>query len=52
MHGVIAAGSVPTADAGAVILERGGHAVDAAVAACFATAVGEPTLTSLAGAGS
>ena len=51
MRGVIAAGSVPTAEAGAAILERGGHAVDAAVAACFATAVGEPTLTSLAGAG-
>jgi gamma-glutamyltranspeptidase/glutathione hydrolase len=51
MHGVIAGGSQPTVDAGAAILERGGNAADAAVAACFATSAGEPTLTSLAGAG-
>lgn len=51
MQGVIAAGSAPTADAGAEVLAEGGNAVDAAVAACFATAVGEPTLTSLAGGG-
>ena len=51
MHGVIAAGSDPTADAGAEILAAGGNAADAAVAACFATASGEPTLTSLAGGG-
>ncbi|HZO14915.1 MAG TPA: gamma-glutamyltransferase [Polyangiaceae bacterium] len=51
MHGVIAAGSEPTAQAGAEILRLGGNAADAAVAACFATSAGEPTLTSLAGAG-
>ncbi len=51
MHGVIAAGSAPTAEAGAEILDRGGNAADAVVAACFATSAGEPTLTSLAGAG-
>jgi len=51
MHGVIAGGSEPTVDAGAAILAAGGNAVDAAVGACFATAVGEPTLTSLAGGG-
>lgn len=51
MPGVIAAGSAPTADAGAAILASGGNAIDAAAAACFATAVGEPTLTSLAGGG-
>ncbi|MBM4374081.1 MAG: gamma-glutamyltransferase [Deltaproteobacteria bacterium] len=51
MHGVIAAGSAPTAEAGAEILARGGNAVDAAVAACFATSAGEPALTSLAGGG-
>ncbi len=51
MHGVIAAGSEPTAAAGAEVLRRGGNAADAAAAACFATAIGEPTLTSLAGGG-
>lgn len=51
MHGVIAAGSMPTAEAGAEVLRRGGNAADAAAAACFATSVGEPTLTSLAGGG-
>lgn len=51
MRGVIAAGSQPTAEAGAEVLRRGGNAADAAAAACFATSVGEPTLTSLAGGG-
>ncbi len=51
MKGVVAAGSRATAEAGAEILRRGGNAVDAAVAACFATSAGEPVLTSLAGAG-
>jgi gamma-glutamyltranspeptidase/glutathione hydrolase len=51
MHGAIAAGSDATAEAGAAILRAGGNAVDAAVAASFAVAAGEPTLTSLAGAG-
>ena len=51
MKGVIAAGSQPTAEAGAQILAEGGNAVDAAVGACFAVAAGEPTITSLAGGG-
>lgn len=51
MHGVIAAGSLPTAEAGAEVLRAGGNAADAAAAACFTTSVGEPTLTSLAGSG-
>ncbi|MBW2526118.1 MAG: gamma-glutamyltransferase [Deltaproteobacteria bacterium] len=51
MRGVVAAGSLVTAEAGGLILERGGNAADAAVGACFASAVGEPTLTSLAGGG-
>lgn len=49
--GIIAAGSKTTAEAGAEMFRRGGNAVDAAVAACFATSAGEPSLTSLAGAG-
>lgn len=51
MRGVIAAGSIPTAEAGAAVLAAGGNAVDAAVAACFAVNAGEPTLTSLAAGG-
>lgn len=51
MNGAIAAGSIPTAEAGAEILAQGGNAVDAAIAACFAVAAGEPTITSLGGAG-
>ncbi len=50
-RGVIAGGSEPTIQAGAELLAAGGNAIDAAVAACFATSVGEPTLTSLAGGG-
>jgi gamma-glutamyltranspeptidase / glutathione hydrolase len=49
--GIIAAGSQATAEAGAEMFRRGGNAVDAAVAGCFATSAGEPSLTSLAGAG-
>ena len=51
MKGVIAAGSKPTAEAGARILDAGGNAIDALVAACFAVGAGEPTVTSLAGGG-
>jgi gamma-glutamyltranspeptidase / glutathione hydrolase len=51
MRGVIAAGSAATAEAGVRILSKGGNAVDAVIAACFATTAGEPTLTSLAGGG-
>ena len=51
MRGAVAAGSKITAEAGAAMLRDGGNAVDAAVAACFATAAGEPVLTSLAGGG-
>ena len=45
MRGVISAGSMPTAEAGAQVLSNGGNAMDAAVAACFAVAAGEPTIT-------
>lgn len=50
-HGIIAAGHVRAADAAASILELGGNAFDAIVAAGFASAVCEPGFTSLAGGG-
>ena len=49
--GVVVAGAAGTAAVGAEILRQGGHAVDAAVAACMATSAYEPVLTSLAGGG-
>ena len=51
MGGVIAAGSSVTANVGAQILERGGNAVSAVTAACFAVSAGEPSIASLAGGG-
>ncbi|MFO8074547.1 MAG: gamma-glutamyltransferase [Actinomycetota bacterium] len=50
-RGVVAAGHPATAAAAAEVLERGGNAYDAAVAAGFAGAIAEPGLTSLAGGG-
>jgi gamma-glutamyltranspeptidase/glutathione hydrolase len=47
----VAAGHEATAAAAATVLEGGGNAVDACVAAGFAAAVAEPTLTSLGGGG-
>ena len=49
--GVVSAGSQSTAEAGIQMLRQGGNAVDAAVAAAFAVSAGEPTVTSLGGAG-
>jgi gamma-glutamyltranspeptidase/glutathione hydrolase len=51
MKGIIAAGDKNTALAGALLLERGGNAFDAAVAAVFSAAVTEPALTSCGGGG-
>ncbi len=50
-QGIIAAGSPYTAEAGAKMLRAGGNAVDAAVAATFASFMAEPTLTSPGGGG-
>jgi gamma-glutamyltranspeptidase/glutathione hydrolase len=49
--GVVAAGHKQTAKAAAVILEAGGNAFDAALAAQFAACVAEPVFTSLGGGG-
>ena len=51
MQGAIAAGSRHTAEAGALVLEEGGNAVDACVAAAFAAAVAEGPLIGPAGGG-
>ncbi|MCO6449416.1 MAG: gamma-glutamyltransferase [Caldilineales bacterium] len=49
--GIIAAGHHETAMAGAEILRSGGGAIDAAIAAAFASFVAEPTLVSPGGGG-
>lgn len=49
--GVVAAGHSITAQAAADILEAGGNAFDAALAALFASCVAEPVLASLGGGG-
>jgi gamma-glutamyltranspeptidase/glutathione hydrolase len=51
MHGVIAAGDPQTAAAGAEMLRQGGNAVDAAVAAAFASFVAEVGVVHLGGSG-
>ena len=47
----VAAGHRATAEAGAEILEAGGNAADAAVAACLASCVAETVMTGIAGGG-
>ena len=51
MKGTVAAGHELTARAGAEMLERGGTAFDAALAAAFASFVCEPAITSAGGGG-
>ena len=51
MQGAIAAGSSHTAEAVARVLEEGGNAVDACIAAAFAAAVAEGPLTGPTGGG-
>jgi gamma-glutamyltranspeptidase/glutathione hydrolase len=50
-YGVVAAGHPLTAEAGLTILQQGGNAFDAAIAASLMACVTESTLTSLAGGG-
>jgi len=50
-RGIVAAGHPATCDAAATVLATGGNAFDAVVAAGFAAAVAEPTLTGLGGGG-
>ncbi len=51
MGGVIAAGSQMTAEAGAAMLRQGGNAVDAAVAAAFASFIAEMGVVHWGGSG-
>ncbi len=51
MSGVIAAGGPETVAAGATILKQGGNAIDAAVAAAFASFIGEIGVVHLGGSG-
>ena len=51
MPGVISAGGPQTAAAGAAILKQGGNAVDAAVAAAFASFIAETGVVHLGGSG-
>lgn len=51
MGGVVAAGHPETARVGADVLDAGGNAVDAAVAAVLTSLVVEPMMTGLAGGG-
>ncbi|MFN2223203.1 MAG: gamma-glutamyltransferase family protein [Candidatus Promineifilaceae bacterium] len=51
MKGMISAGDAHTAAAGAAMLKRGGNAVDAAVAAAFASFVAEVGVVHLGGSG-
>lgn len=51
MKGIIAGGSAQTVEAGAAMLRQGGNAVDAAVAAAFASYIAEIMLSSPGGGG-
>ena len=50
-EGLVVCTSAPACDAGAAVLERGGNAVDAAVATGFALAVTHPSAGNIGGGG-
>ena len=50
-NGMVVAECVEAAEAGLEVFERGGNAVDAAVATAFASCVCEPAMASLGGGG-
>src|SRR5579875_2668643 len=50
-HGIVVAVSPPGADVGRDILQRGGNAVDAAIATAFAMAVTYPAAGNIGGGG-
>ncbi len=50
-QGVVAAGHPQTAQAAAEVLESGGNAFDAAIAALYVSSIAEPALASLGGGG-
>jgi len=51
VKGIVAAGHEKTAEAAQIILQEGGNAFDAALAAMFASCIAEPVLASLGGGG-
>ena len=51
VHGVIAAGGPETVAAGKAMLQQGGNAVDAAIAAAFASFIAEIGVVHLGGSG-